>query len=476
MLNPNGKPFTVSEITRKIKALLEGNIGLVEITGELSNVRPPSANGHMYFTIKDATAQLGAVVYANTLRTLSVRPENGALVTVTGEISVYAQRGTYQITIRKMTPVGRGDLMEKFEAMKRKLEAEGLFDQAHKRPLPSLPRHIGIVTAPTGAAIRDMINVLTRRYPNLDILIAPAKVQGEGAAETIASGIEALNKVGDPNGNVLPDYPRRDVIIVGRGGGSLEDLWAFNEEVVARAVYNSNIPIISGVGHEIDFSICDFTADYRAPTPSAAAEVVIGRKSDFLSTVDVLRERMLNSLRHRYSDVRGRLKAVATHRVFSEPTHAVESYAQHLDYLAARSVGALETTVSSRKQTLSRLKAAIDIQQSRRLPELQNRIGFLFERSSRALDKRLDAVKNSIETSARQLSALSPVAVLERGYSITLLDNGKALRNPEEAPSGTKLTTRLAHGKKVISYVDGAKHKKAATPANLNPDQLQLLL
>jgi exodeoxyribonuclease VII large subunit len=474
MLNPTGKPFTVTEITQKIKNLLEGSVGTVQITGELSNIRPPSANGHLYFTIKDAGAQIGAVMFASNLRALSFKPENGLKVDATGEISVYAQRGVYQIVVRKMTPVGQGDLMARFEEMKRKLQAEGLFDEAHKRPLPFLPRHIGIVTAPTGAAIRDMITVLSRRFPNLDILIAPAKVQGVGAAEEIAQGIRDLNDVGNPGG-LLPDLPRREIIIVGRGGGSLEDLWSFNEEVVARAVYNSAIPIISAVGHEIDFTISDFAADKRAPTPSAAAEIVINPKSDLLGGIEVLADRLDKALDRVVVDSRNRLSAAKNHRVFVEPSHAVEHFSQHIDYLSARAVSALEGSLTDAKQRFADARSALEIERSRRLPELKASIAALSDRASRALEKALEARKREIDAASRQLNALSPVAVLERGYSITLLDNGKALRDPAEAPAGTRLKTLLSAGKSVTSFVgDRPPTKRQKKSAGGDAQQLDL--
>ena len=474
MLNPTGKPFTVTEITQKIKNLLEGSVGTVQITGELSNIRPPSANGHLYFTIKDAGAQIGAVMFANNLRAVSFKPENGVKVDATGEISVYAQRGVYQIVVRKMTPVGQGDLMARFEEMKRKLLAEGLFDESHKRPLPFLPRHIGIVTAPTGAAIRDMVTVLSRRFPNLDILIAPAKVQGVGAAEEIARAIRDLNEVGDPNGHLLPDLSRREVIIVGRGGGSLEDIWSFNEEVVARAVYESSIPIISAVGHEIDFTISDFVADKRAPTPSAAAEIVVRQKSDLLGGIEVLADRVEKALDRIVVDRRNRLSAAKNHRVFVEPSHAVEHFSQHIDFLASRTTSALEEHLTDLRQRFADARAALEIQQSRRLPELKNTLAALSDRASRALEKAIDARKREIDIASRQLNALSPVAVLERGYSITLLDNGKALRDPSEAPVGTRLKTLLSAGKSVTSFVGDHQPAKRSKKPSINSAQQQL--
>ena len=475
MLNPTGKPFTVTEITQRIKGLLEGSVGTVQITGELSNIRPASSNGHLYFTIKDAGAQIGAVMFADNLRTVTFKPENGVKVDATGEISVYAQRGVYQIVVRKMTPVGQGDLMAQFEAMKRKLQAEGLFEASHKRPLPFLPRHIGIVTAPTGAAIRDMVTVLSRRFPNLDILIAPAKVQGVGAAEEIARGIRDLNEVGKPGGSLLPDLPRREVIIVGRGGGSLEDLWSFNEEVVARAIYSSAIPVISAVGHEIDFTISDFVADKRAPTPSAAAEIVVTPKRDLLGGIEVLADGLRKALDRVVADRRNRLSAARNHRVFVEPSHAVEHYSQHLDFLSSRTSSALETRLTDLRRRFADASSALEIQRSRRLPELRTTLATLSDRAARALDKALEGRRREIDAASRQLNALSPVAVLERGYSITLLDNGKALRDPADAPAGTRLKTLLSDGKSVTSFVgEKSPVRRQRPPKEQQTDQPDL--
>lgn len=460
MLNSSGKPFTVSEITRKIKDLLETGIGSVTVAGELSNIRPTSQNGHLYFTIKDAGAQIGAVMFAGNLRTLSFRPENGVKVEATGEVSVYPQRGVYQIIVRKMTQQGQGDLMAKFEELKRRLDAEGLFDKAAKRPLPFLPRHIGIVTAPTGAAIRDMVTVLTRRFPNIDILIAPARVQGTGAAEEIAEGVALLNKVGVAGG-ILQGRHEPDVIIVGRGGGSLEDLWSFNEEVVARAVRASRIPVISAVGHEIDFTICDFAADVRAPTPSAAAEIVVREKSELSATVSALSDSIARAMADRIADARARIAAAASHRVFAQPRHAVESYAQHLDLLAARAATSIDGSLSSAKMRFASAETALRLVRTRRVPELRQRISALSDRAARALEKTLSDRRRDLAAASRGLSALNPMAVLDRGYTMTLLDGGKTLKSPEDAPAGTRLKTILSGGKSVKSVVGGTAPRRA---------------
>lgn len=466
----------MTELTRRIKDLLEGNVGNVTIAGELSNIRPPSQNGHLYFTIKDANAQISAVMFAGNARALDFRPDNGAMVEASGEISVYAQRGVYQIVVRRMARQGQGDLMARFEELKRRLGEEGLFDQDRKRPLPFLPLHIGIVTASTGAAIRDMVNVLTRRFPNLDILIAPAKVQGAGAAEEIAEGIRLLNVVGDPSGNVLPGRARRDVIIVGRGGGSIEDLWSFNEEVVARAVAASSIPVVSAVGHEIDFTICDFAADLRAPTPSAAAEIVMREKDELVASVAAFADGLSRSMSERLSAARARLDAAASHRVFAKPRHAVETHFQRLDLLAARMASAVDGRLAECRGRFAAAESALRLGRTRRLPELGQRLAALSERMSHALEKRVADRRGAVAALSRGLSALDPLAVLERGYTITTLDDGRALRSPEQAPSGTNLTTILAGGKSVKSVV-GSSEGKITKPSHhrtgKSPDERQ---
>ncbi|MDE3058960.1 MAG: exodeoxyribonuclease VII large subunit [Bacteroidota bacterium] len=265
--------LTVTEITRRIKGVLEMGFSEVWVEGEISNFKQHSS-GHWYFTLKDEGAQLSAVMWRSRAAQVLFRPTDGMKVLLRGNITVYEPRGNYQIDCLQIQPLGAGELQLAFERLKKKLQAEGLFDGEHKKPLPLYPERIGIVTSPTGAAIRDMLNILTRRFPGLDIILVPVKVQGIGAAEEIAEAIHSLN-----------DYGNVDVMIVGRGGGSLEDLWAFNEEIVARAIYDSAIPVISAVGHEIDFSIADFVADLRAPTPSAAAELVVRDRAEVLETL-----------------------------------------------------------------------------------------------------------------------------------------------------------------------------------------------
>ena len=332
------KIYGVSELTRRIKIILENRVGEVWLEGELSNVRRPSS-GHYYFTIKDEQAQIGGVLFRGSQRGLRFTPADGLQVRVFGEVTVYERGGNYQVIVRRMEESGLGALQVRFEELKKRLQAEGLFDEERKKPIPLLPQHVGVVTSATGAALRDILSVMGRRFPNLHITIAPVRVQGEEAAEEIAAAIELMNRKGG-----------FDVLIVSRGGGSLEDLWCFNEEIVARAIAASGIPVVSAVGHEIDFTISDFVADLRAPTPSAAAELVVGRKEELEERIQALSLRLGRALRQGAAEYRHRLAAAAGHYVFREPRNLVAQHAQHLDSLDNRLRQGLRGEVRSARE------------------------------------------------------------------------------------------------------------------------------
>jgi len=357
--------YTVSALTAELKALLEGTYPVLWVEGEVSNFKHHTS-GHMYFTLKDAGSQIRAVMFRAANRGLKFRPEDGLAVLVRASLGVYEPRGEYQLYVEHMEPKGLGALQLAFEQLKARLAAEGLFDEARKRPIPRLPRRIGIVTSPSGAAIRDMLNVIDRRFANVEILIYPARVQGEGAAEEIVAGIAALNARGD-----------LDVLIVGRGGGSIEDLWAFNEEIVARAIAASKVPVISAVGHETDFTIADFVSDLRAPTPSAAAELVVAHKAELAQRLDDLTSRLESALSHRVRAGRQRLTFLARHLGLLNPVERVRRQRERVAVAAETLRGAIRT----------RLK--------------------LWVGDLRAL--------------AGKLESLSPLAILARGYSIARL-------------------------------------------------------
>jgi exodeoxyribonuclease VII large subunit len=406
------KVFGVAEITRLIKTVLEGGIGEVWVEGEVSNFRQPSS-GHCYFTLKDETAQIRAVLFRGNQAGMKFRLKDGLLVRVFGEVSVYERSGEYQIVVRQIEEGGKGALQAKFEALKEKLLKEGLFDESRKKPIPLLPQHVGIVTSPTGAAIRDILKVISRRFPNLHVVIAPVKVQGEGAAEEIAAAIDLMNELGG-----------FDVLIVGRGGGSLEDLWAFNEEIVARAIAGSKIPVISAVGHEIDFTISDFVADLRAPTPSAAAEMLVGRKDAFERQLDDMRRSIVRAMQESILRARHSLQSAAGSYVFREPRNLVRQYLQRLDNIGMRMKHELEGGLGEGRQQLDDMGS-----------RMFHRVT-ISGQSWRMEVKRFDA----------QLKALNPLAVLGRGYSVTSDENGRIVRRAKDLRVGQRLKTRVEEG------------------------------
>jgi len=416
--SPSRRIFRIAELTHQVKALLEEELGTIWVEGEVSNAKQyPS--GHIYFTLKDESAQLNAVMFRNIAAANRVPIKNGAKIRAHGGLTVYEQRGQYQLIVRHVEDAGIGDLQRKFEELRERLAAEGLFDAARKRPLPLLPRTIGVVTSPTGAVIRDILHVLGRRFPDRHIILAPVLVQGPEAAKQIARSIEYFNTRSDI-----------DVLIVGRGGGSLEDLWAFNEEVVARAVFHSRIPAISAVGHETDFTICDFVADVRAPTPSAAAEIVVRPKADFEEALRVLRRRLTQSLRTQALELRNRLTRAAGSYVFREPQNLLNRFRDQIKRDADLLRRSLEYALTQRQQ---------------RLDEAGLKLGHI-------ASLHMQTTRHRIERAAAALRALGPNAVLARGYSITLAPDGSPLLDAESIQTGASIHTLLAHGK-LISTV-----------------------
>jgi exodeoxyribonuclease VII large subunit len=427
--------FTVSELTAGIKGRLEEAFPAVWVEGEISNLRCPSS-GHAYFTLKDDLAQLRCVLFRGRGRRVRFALEDGLHVLVFGGLEVYAARGEYQLVAELMEPKGLGALQLAFEQLKRKLEAEGLFEQARKRPLPRFPRAIGIVTSPTGAALRDMLHIIGRRFGDLRIVIAPVRVQGEGAAVEIARALRDLDELGD-----------LDVVIVGRGGGSIEDLWAFNDERVARAIVASRAPVISAVGHETDFTIADFVADLRAPTPSGAAELVVREK---LAVLEALREahaRLGQVIRARLERDRGRLLGLARRRVLTDPARALHDRHRRVDELTARLRAAARShhrhvvhRVALLTNTLSSLHPLARISHGRAvLIQLRGRL-------ASAGGHGLEVSRHRFQASVGRLASLSPLAVLGRGYSLTRLASGTVMRRAAETHPGDVVEILLHEG------------------------------
>ncbi len=384
--------YSVAELTREIKLLLETTIPVIWVIGEISNLKLHSS-GHLYFSLKDRDSQLSCVMWRSRNMALFFTPQDGMKVLALGKVTVYEKRGYYQFDVIKMQPAGIGELQFAFEQLKNKLQQEGLFREDLKKPLPAYPSRIGIVTSPTGAAIQDMVNILNRRFPGIEIILRPVKVQGEGAAEEIASAIDEFN-----------EYGKVDVLIVGRGGGSLEDLWAFNEEIVARAIFRSKIPVISAVGHEIDFSISDFVADLRAPTPSAAAELVVPDRAEVLNRVLQCRKRLVQTCANFIQSQRERLNSLITSYQFLRAPDLVRQYQQRLD-------------------------------------ELTHTLQLTAEHRIRLFSQQLNGL-------SQRLKALAPQSVLKRGYSICYrMKDNKIVTQAQMLHPADRIRVHLYQGK-----------------------------
>ncbi|MBI3306309.1 MAG: exodeoxyribonuclease VII large subunit [Candidatus Omnitrophica bacterium] len=384
------KVYTVSQLNREIRGLLESQFPSIWVEGEISNFKNHSS-GHFYFTLKDAQSQISAVFFSRQNQYLKFQPKDGLQVIAMGRISLYEVRGQYQLYVERLEPKGVGALQLAFLQLKEKLEKEGLFHPERKKAIPRFPQVVGVVTSPTGAAIQDILNVVNRRFKGTRILLNPVRVQGEGAAGEIARAIDEMNSLGG-----------LDVLIVGRGGGSLEDLWAFNEEIVARAVYRSKIPIISAVGHEIDWTICDLVADLRAPTPSAAAELVVQNREELCGRMAECDRRMQSVMSEFLESKKERLQALQESYAFKQPAQLIEQYAQRLDEILRQLLNYSKSLLTHKKHLFQ---------------------GF-----------------------AGKLHALSPLAILERGYSITFDENKKLLKDVRNIKVGDSVTSRLAKG------------------------------
>ena len=400
--------LSVSELNATIRDLLENEFQTVWVEGEISNGRVWNT-GHMYFTLKDQASQIKGVMFRSALRYLKFKPEDGMKVVTRGKISVYDPKGEYQVICEHMEPKGLGSLQQAFEQLKHKLAAEGLFDPARKRPLPALPRRIGLVTSIDGAALRDMVRVLRRRYPNAHLVLSPTRVQGEGAGREVAHAIRRVAAV-----------DAVDVIIVARGGGSLEDLWAFNEEGLARAIVASPVPVISGVGHETDFTIADFVADLRAPTPSAAAELVVGRKDEFFKHIDRIGERLDAAMHHRLRRMETRLHMLEARPGYAGFQGRVAVRGRHIAELAGHLRRCMDRGLAGRARRHDLLRRSLDQFDPRhRLAAVRTRLVSRDAQLVAAARRRLTASQHRVSTLAARIEGLSPLAVLGRGYAVT---------------------------------------------------------
>ncbi len=428
------KPYNITELTKIIKERIE-TLGLVWLTGEISNLKCHSS-GHIYLTLKDSENQITAVIWRHVAKKVDFELKDGLEVLVSGEISIYGPQSKYQISLETIEPRGAGILLIAFENLKKKLSALGLFDPKHKKPLPYLPQKICIITSPTGAAVQDIISVILRRFPNVTILVYPVRVQGEGAAQEVADALYTVNEK-------IPDV---DVIIAGRGGGSLEDLWAFNEEIVAHAIYASRIPVISAVGHEIDVTIADFVADRRALTPTEAGELAVPRMDQIQEYLYTKTRQIQMAIHNRLYAARSYLDRLSSHRALIKPMDRVRLSQQKLDNLSQRLNSNIEKQIQRRRIFLTNIANQLALQQPltrvhRHRQHLDNLAGLL----SRAIQKRIESENKRLHNISMQLKALSPLAVLSRGYSISYVYSGeKVILDHKQVKQGDYIWTRLA--------------------------------
>ena len=439
-LMPERRVYSVTELTARIRDLFTRNFTDILVEGEISNCHE-AQSGHIYFVLKDKTSQLRAVCFKTQVRAMKFRPENGLHVTVRGSISVYEARGDYQIYVESIEPVGLGALQLAFDQLKKRLEAEGLFAQDRKKPLPMLPRCIGLITSPTGAAVRDVVRILRRRFHNVHLTLFPVRVQGDGAALEIVRALQFFNR-----------QQSVDVLILARGGGSLEDLWAFNEEAVARAISQSVIPVISGVGHETDFTISDFVADVRASTPSAAAELVVNTRREFDKHVADLRQTLLDQMRYRILVLSRRVHELGARRGFRRPLDLLRQQRQRADELTSRLAHALRANLalSTKRFNIAHKRiVAFDFRMKiaavrLRLEKLQLELAARSDRALRQKRERLDRLN-------LQLHERSPLRVLERGYAIATDSAGQILRSTTQVAIGDAVNLRLLNGRLTTS-------------------------
>ena len=432
---PPSKPsaLTVSELNRQVKRMLEVSYAQVWVVGELSGLARPSS-GHWYFSLKDSRAQIRCAMFRGFNQRLRYQPKEGDKVIVRGKLSLYEGRGDYQLIAEGMEPAGIGELQAAFEALKLKLSAEGLFDQNLKQAIPTMPKSVCVITSRTGAVIHDILHVSRRRFPALEIKLIPVAVQGEGSAQQIAHAIELANR-----------HKVADVIIVGRGGGSLEDLWAFNEECVARAIHQSALPVISAVGHEVDFSIADMVADLRAPTPSAAAEYITPDQFELSQKLDDQQRRLTFLLRNTLN--RAQHKLEYHQKRIQHPGRALEIKAQRAASLGKALQQLVQLDMQQHMSKLANRQARLDrFHPQAQIEQAKNRCSRIFSRSNELVNNHLTRSQHRFSLAANKLNLVSPLATMERGYSVLLDENGKAVESCETISTGDKIEARVKDG------------------------------
>ena len=431
---PRRKFLTVTEFTTLLRGIFEDQFSDILIAGEISGTKTPPS-GHIYFTLKDPNAELSCVVYKSSLRFLRFKPKDGIAVIARGRLDAYG--GRYQLVVESLEPQGHGALQIAFDNLKKKLEAEGLFAAGRKRPLPRLPRKIGIVTSPSGAVIQDMLRIFERRFAGLHIRVYPAQVQGEGSKEQVCRGLNYFSESGWP-----------DLVIVARGGGSLEDLWTFNEEAVARAIAACRVPVISAIGHETDFTIADFVADLRAPTPSAAAELAIPTKDQLLEQIATARNKIAQAMRYRLSNLHRRLHQQGTDRAALILRRRIGRSQQRLDDYGFRMREAFRTIIDARRRRLQLLATRVQQRDVRlQFGDIHRRLERLKARLDQAIHRKLKRARVRLDPATAHLSQLSPLKILDRGYALVQNEQGQLVKNPADAPARSTIQVRLADGK-----------------------------
>lgn len=432
---PSRRIWRVADLVSAVRTTVERGYTDVWVEGEISNFRP-AESGHLYFTLKDGDAQLRIVMFRSQARLLRFRPENGMQIIARGRVTIYDARGELQLSAEFLEPVGAGALQLAFEQLKKRLAEEGLFDQSRKKPIPQLPRRIGIVTSPRGAALHDMLNVLGRRHENVGILIYPAQVQGESAPSEVGSGVRYFNRAK----NV-------DVIVIARGGGSIEDLAAFNDEGLARVIAASHLPVISAVGHETDFTICDFVSDLRAPTPSAAAELVIESKHRIAEHLAHLHQRLDRGARYQLMLARNRLTELAQHGAFAGMQDLLGRRSQRLDELMFRTAASFRHNLRDYSRRLEVAAARVRHYDFRRsLAMTRNQLDSGADSLLRVMRNRLNEHRGRLNELYAKLDALSPVKILERGYALVFDAKGNLVKDSNQLAAGDEISARVAHG------------------------------
>jgi exodeoxyribonuclease VII large subunit len=427
--------YTVSRLNNEVRLLLEESFTTVWVEGEISNFAAPGS-GHWYFSLKDQSAQVRCAMFRGSQRNLGFTPKDGMHVLIRAKVSLYPNRGEYQLVADVMEERGEGKLRRAYELLKKKLEDAGLFDAARKKPLPAFPNCIGVVTSHTGAAIRDILTVLNRRFPCVPVIIYPTLVQGDTAAPAIVKAIQTANR-----------RKECDVLIVARGGGSLEDLWPFNEEIVAHAIYQSEIVIISGVGHEVDFTIADYVADLRAPTPSAAAEMVTPDRSELLQKLAQQKQQVMRLLQNKLSATKQHIQWMEKHLFQQHPKRRLTEKMQRLDFLELTMVQLQNQLLSKWKTQIKTCEAKVQqLTPLHRIHQLQNQIHFYEQRLSALISAELARKQTSLANAAATLDALSPLATLQRGYAIATTKERGIIRDAGEVKKGDKVDVRVLRG------------------------------